>query len=421
MNQRKQAWAWVPSLFYIQGLPYVMVMVVSSIMYKDLGIGNTEMAFYTSMLYLPWVIKPIWSPVVDVLKTKRLWTISMQIIMTFTFFGLGFSLLSEESFFFYSLFFFWILAFCSATHDVAVDGFYMLSLSEKNQSFFVGVRTTVYRLAILSGQGIFVFAAGLLTAYFTKNTSWALVMCISGLLMMFGSIYNHFMLPKVEKVSLEKKESIRSLLNKSKEIFVEFLQKENIYWGIAFVLTFRFSEGLISKMASAFMLDSVEVGGLGLNTEQVGFIYGTLGMGSIILGGLIGGVLASKKGLKYWLFPMLLSVNLPNFLYAVLAYVDNPSLVLVSACVMVEQFGYGFGMTGYILYVIYISAGKYKTTNYAISTGLTSLGMMLPGALSGFIQEYLGYQHFYIFTFFCMLPALFLYKKVSIEASFGRK
>ena len=421
MSERKHAWAWVPSLFYIQGLPYVMVMVVSSILYKDLGIGNKEMAFYTSMLYLPWVIKPFWSPIVDVLKTKRLWTISMQVIMSVTFIGLAFSLLSESSFFFYSLFFFWILAFCSATHDVAVDGFYMLSLSEKNQAFFVGVRTTVYRLAILSGQGVFVFGAGVLTVYFTKHVAWAIVMLISGFLMICGSVYNHFMLPKVESTESQNKESVLSLLKKSKEIFTEFLQKENIYWGIAFILTFRFSEGLISKMASAFMLDSVDVGGLGLNTEQVGFIYGTLGMGAIITGGLIGGVLASKKGLKYWLFPMLLAVNLPNFLYAILAYIEAPSLILISSVVIIEQFGYGFGMTGYILYVIYISAGKYKTTNYAISTGLTSFGMMVPGALSGFLQESLGYEYFYIFSFFCMIPALFLYKKVSIDASFARK
>ncbi|MCL6265402.1 MFS transporter [Flagellimonas myxillae] len=413
----KGAWVWVPILYFTQGIPYILIVTVSVIMYKRLGVGNAEIGLYTSWLYLPWVLKPLWSPLVDLNGTKRKWFLAMQLIVSLAFLGIGLSL-PTNAFFLVSLAFFWMAAFASATNDIASDGYYMIGLTQKKQSFFIGMRSTFYRLAMVTGQGLLVIFAGYLENQYGDNTkAWSLTMICAAVLMLMLTISNFFAAPKFEQALDQKTDKPGNFW----EVFATFFRKKQIGVALLFILTYRLGESQLVKMASPFLLDTKEVGGLAYSTEAVGTIYGTVGVIMLSLGGIIGGILISRDGLKKWMLPMLLSLNLPNILYALLAFTKTSSLVAVVGTVVVEQFGYGFGFAAFLIYLIYIAEGASKTSHYAIATGFMALGMMLPGMLSGYIQEWLGYDGFFLWVVIAALPAFLLLKFLKYPADYGKK
>lgn len=411
------AWRWIPLLYFTQGIPYVIVVTVSVIMYKRLGISNAEIGLYTSWLYLPWVIKPLWSPFVDLKGTKRGWFLSMQLIIAIAFLGIGL-FLPSNNFFVTTLAFFWMAAFASATNDIASDGFYLIGLSQKKQSFFIGLRSTFYRLAMVTGQGLLVILAGFLENKYGDNTkAWSITMILTAGLMLLMTLSNFFAAPRYESGKQEIQKKAKSFI----DIFVSFFQKPQISVAILFILTYRLGESQLVKMASPFLLDDLEVGGLGYSTEAVGTIYGTLGMIMLSLGGILGGILISRDGLKKWMLPMLISLNLPNILYAFLAITHTTSIYAVVGTVILEQFGYGFGFTAFLIYLIYVSEGISKTSHYAIATGFMALGMMLPGMISGYVQEWLGYDGFFIWVVLAALPAFIVLRFLRYPSDYGKK
>ena len=417
----KSPWGWIPTLYFAEGLPYVVAMTVAVIMYKRLGISNTDIALYTSWLYLPWVIKPFWSPFVDIIKTKRWWIGTMQLLIGAGLAGVAF--LIPTSFFFQAtLAVFWLIAFSSATHDIAADGFYMLALDSSKQSFFVGIRSTFYRLAMISGQGLLIIAAGALEQY-TGNLhlAWSITFFIlSGLFLLFY-IYHRFILPRPDSDIAKAENSPTEIFREFGLTFASFFQKKGIGLAIAFMLLYRLGEAMLVKMASPFLLDARNVGGLGLSTEQVGLVYGTVGIIALTLGGIVGGIAASRKGLKYWIWPMALSITLPHLAYVYLSWFVPTSFILINIAVAFEQFGYGFGFTAYMLYLIYFADGEHKTAHYAICTGFMALGMMLPGMIAGKLQDMFGYQHFFIWIMILAIPTLAVIPFLKIDKEFGKK
>ena len=420
-KESRNPWSWIPSLYFAEGLPYVMVMTVSVIMYKRLEISNTDIALYTSWLYLPWVIKPIWSPIVDNLKTKRFWIISMQLLVGAALAGVAFTL-NVSNFFQYSLAFLWLMAFSSATHDIAADGFYMLGLSKHDQAFFVGIRNTFYRFAMLAGQGPLVILAGHMEKI-AEKTSWAWSITFFTFAALFSAffLYHLFILPKPKTDVKRETKSLKQLMEDFWETFSSFFKKEGIAIGLIFLLVFRLGEAQLVKLASPFLLDNAEAGGLSLTTSNIGFIYGTAGVIALTLGGIIGGIVVSRAGIKKWLWPMVLAMNLPNLVYVFLAFVKPEDLGIITASVVVEQFGYGFGFTAYVMYMLYISQGKYQTAHYALCTGFMALGMMLPGMISGWLQELVGYKLFFVWVMLCTIPGFIIVSFLKIDPKFGTK
>jgi PAT family beta-lactamase induction signal transducer AmpG len=609
----RNPWSWVPSLYTAEGLPYVLVMTVSVVMYKGLGISNADIALYTSWLYLPWVIKPLWSPVVDILRTRRWWIWTMQILIGGALAGVALTI-PTASFFQYTLAFFWLLAFSSATHDIAADGFYLLATTEKEQAFFVGIRSTFYRIATIFGQGLLVILAGyiqshtgldkvelqvaakpgvalvesvkpstlvatnvlaaelrivatptdlainpqprtkaeiaaLLAAAKQQNTDngfirtrqhstataakdkapswwtrtvseplagllrrlfgpelksksdvagnigivslqlskppgkevvvtpafksgdksvslaegarlvfddsnwnkpalaviqldpklksataavfeirsgnipfswvisfWALV----GLFLLFG-LWHRFILPYPAVDKPGDSHNIGVFVKEFFKTFGAFFAKDRIGILLLFLLLYRFGEAQLVKMVVPFLLDGREVGGLGLTTGQVGLVYGTIGIIALTCGGLLGGMVASRQGLKFWLWTMVCIIHLPDAVFIYLAYAQPDNLFIISACVAVEQFGYGFGFTAYMLYMIYIARGQHQTAHYAICTGFMALGMMIPGMWSGWLQEIIGYQHFFVWVILATVPGFIVAALVPLDPEFGRR
>ncbi len=610
-DTKKSPWAWIPSLYLAEGLPYVAVMTVSLIMYKRMGISNTDVALYTSWLYLPWVIKPLWSPFVDLLKTKRWWVIVMQLFIGAGLAGVAFTI-PLPFFFQATLAFFWLLAFSSATHDIAADGLYMLALNTNQQAMFVGIRSTFYRIATIVGQGLLIILAGFLevssgcepmklnvqvspqynqstlvlpaiqevtnsngdiyfiveeniqigthnvdkdslkvflgkvsalnqkngfipveedteTVNIHKNKSlwtssvseplgnwiknnfgekryvdkviqtgnvaavavhlsampsegeemvlntsmergdksitlihgerltfneanwdkpaylvfqvnpnlnkdssaeykglsgnipfaWSISFLVLAGIFIFFSFYHRVALPKPD-TDVAVNTSAGSILSELKVTFKTFFSKPQAGAAIFFILTYRFSEAQLLKLINPFLLDPKDEGGLGLTTGEVGFVYGTIGIIGLVLGGIIGGVVASRGGLKKWLWPMALSMLLTSAVFLILSYTQTNSLLLINACVFAEQFGYGFGFTAYMLYLIYYSEGKHKTAHYAFCTGLMALGMMIPGMFAGWMQEHLGYNHFFIWVMICTIIPILAITLLKIDPEYGK-
>jgi len=395
-------------------------MTLSVIMYKRLGISNTDIALYTSWLYLPWVIKPLWSPFVDILKTKRFWIVTMQLVIGAAMASVALTLPGPD-FFQWSLVFFWLIAFSSATHDIAADGFYMLAVDDSNQAWFVGIRSTFYRFAMIAGQGLLVMVAGQLeTSTGDIPMAWAMTMGIAAALFLLFMVYHRFVLPRPATDVPTAEASASNLFSEFLKTFSTFFQKKGVTTIILFILFYRFSEAQLVKMASPFLLDEAAVGGLGLSTTEVGFVYGTVGIISLTLGGLLGGFLAAKQGLKFWLWPMVAAINLPNVVYLLLSTFLPESSLIVNIAVAVEQFGYGFGFTAFMLFMIYAAEGPHKTAHFAICTGFMALGMMIPGMISGWLQEMLGYQNFFIWILLATIPGFLVASLVDIDPEFGK-
>lgn len=424
MKKRRNPWAWVPTLYLAEGIPYAIVaMTFATTMFHQLGISNEAIAFYTGWLYLPWVIKPFWSPFVDVMKTKRWWILTTQFLIGIGLAAVAFSL--PMTFFLQaSIAALWLVAFCSATHDIAADGFYMLALNENEQSVFVGIRSTFYRIAMIAGQGLLIYLAGFLE----KKTqdipmAWSITLIVASIMLFVLFLHHLFFLPKpdsdktVTKDKEQKNESIKEFFAS----FATFFQKKEIAVGLIFILLYRLGEAQLSKIASIFLIDERAAGGLGVDVDVTGLIYGTVGVLALTIGGILGGIYISKKGLKKSIFPMMLWMNIPNLTYVLLAYYQPDSIAIITTGIAFEQFGYGFGFTAFMLYLIYLSQGEFKTSHYAICTGFMALGMMIPGMWAGFVQERIGYDGFFIWVCLCTLPSFALLPFLKINDKFSQK
>jgi len=414
----RSPWLWIPTLYLVEGLPYALAMSVSVVLYKNLGIGNREIGIYTSWLYLPWFIKSLWSPVVEKLRTRRLWIWAAQMFMGAILAAVTLAIPAPH-FFQLTLAFFWLLAFSSATHDIAADGFYMLATSEREQSFFNGIRSTFYRMATILAQGALVIFAGELqkrTGSFITAWSTALAL-VAGTIFTLG-IYHRAALPKPEE---DRPGSPGNFSGNFLETFAGFFRKPKIVALLAFLLLYRLGEAQLVKMAQPFLLDSRSAGGLGLDDTQMGLIYGTIGVGALMLGGILGGFVVARNGLKFWLWPMLLAIHLPDAVFIWLAYTQPENLFAIGAGVAVEQFGYGFGFTAFMLYMIYIVRGEHRTAHYAICSSFMALGMMLPGRWSGQLQEMLGYPHFFVWVILATIPSFIVVLFLPLDAEFGKR
>lgn len=548
-GKERSPWAWVPTLYFFQGVPYSIVMITSGLIYKTMGISIASFAFWTSLLYLPWTIKPLWSPYVDVVSTKRNWTVWTQLILGIAFIAAG--IMMPLSFFYpITLALFALIAICSASHDIAADGFYMYALDEHKQAFFVGIRSTFYRFAMLTALGIIPVIAGLVqkntgldpvtfeassvpaneylpfdsssvniirsdgepkillfpetlqvplfdaekspadsaVVYIalsappgegktvivnvTRNTgskdidisksqtgrfeftslnwnkpvalslkvnhnltgsvssgflvtagnvafSWTVALAVIGGLLLLLALYNRIILP--HPVEHEKKE--RPGWTVYKDVFVSFFTKPGVIPALIFFLIYRLGESQLVKVATPFLVDSRNSGGIGMTSAQYGIAYGTVGMLCLTLGGILGGIAASKYGLKKLIWIMALCINLPNAVYIYLSYVQPmPGDISIYLAIAIEQFGYGFGFVAYMLFMLYfVSESRYKTAEYAIGTSLMALGMMLPGMISGTVQEMLGYQHFFIYVLVCTIPGFLVIPFLKIDPAFGIK
>jgi|UniRef100_UPI00404B8E6C MFS transporter, PAT family, beta-lactamase induction signal transducer AmpG len=411
-------WRWIPTLYFSQGLPYVAAMTLSVIMYKNLGVSNTDIALYTSWLYLPWVIKPLWSPLVDLFRTKRFWIVGLQFVVGASLAAVALTV-PGPGFFRATLAVFWLLAFSSATHDIAADGFYLLALPTHQQASFVGVRSTFFRLAMIAGQGGLVWLAGALQES-TGNMvqAWSLVFGSLAVLFVLVGFYHWFVLPRP---GADHSVCAEHFTTGYFSAFVSFFQKPQIVIILAYLLLYRLAEAQLLKLATPFLLDDRAIGGLGLTTQQVGIYYGTVGVLALTIGGLIGGYIVSRWGLQRLLWPLIACMHVPNAVYILLAVTQPTNPLWISAAVAIEQLGYGFGFTAYMLYMMYVARGENQTAHYAICTGFMALGMMLPGMAAGWIQEHIGYTNFFVWVMIATVPSLFVTALLKIDPAFGRK
>lgn len=420
-KQWLQAMLWIPTLYFASGLPYHTVTNISDYIYKEMGVSNADITFYTGILLLPWTLKPFWSPFIEMWSTRRWWIATTQLIMAICFIAIAFTL-STKHFFATSLIFFMLAAFVSATHDIAADGFYILGLSEEKQSFFSGIRNTFYRIAMVFGSGVLVMLGGKLTrSCDSAAIGWGITIAIVALLMLLFSLYHKVVLPAPAEDISRKPKNVREIFKNFGHIIVTYFKKPGIVGALLFLLLFRLPEAQLVKMGKLFMLDPVASGGLGLATEQIGFINGVVGVLGLIIGGIAGGICVSRKGLKYWLWPMVIAISIPDLVYVYMSYLQPADIYTIGSCIFIEQLGYGFGFTAYTLYMIYFAQGEYPTAHFAISTAFMSLGMMLPGIISGKIQQLIGYEHFFVWVMICCIVTFIVSALIKIDPEFGKK
>lgn len=427
-------------MYFAEGIPYFIVNNISVLMLAKMGVPNGDMALFTSLLYLPWTIKPFWSPFVDIIKTKRWWVLGMQLIMSAAFILLTLSMPKPDaamiasgqtpiSMFYVTLILFVITAFASATHDIAADGFYMLALTQKNQAAFVGIRSTFYRLASIFGQGVLVYIAGVVeTTTHNIPWSWQVTMIVSAVLFSGVTLYHTFAVPRPAEDRPHipedgKKVGAAQILSEFGQSFATYFKKPGLWLAIAFMLLFRLPEAFLIKMCTPFLVAAKEVGGLALSTEEVGIVYGTIGVLFLTIGGILGGIFASRIGLKRSIWWMAACMTLPCLTFVYLAMYQPDSVVAISIAVAVEQFGYGFGFTAYMLYMMYFSEGEFKTSHYAICTAFMALSMMIPGMFAGYLQEFLGYEMFFWMVIVCCVATLIVtyFADRKIDPEYGRK
>ena len=422
-------WLWIPTLYFAEGIPYFLVNNISVVMFKNMGMPNGMLSLYTSMLYLPWVIKPLWSPFVDIIKSKRWWIITMQILMSAAMMMLPFLLpegdgasFKDMPMFYATLTAFWVTAFASATHDIAADGFYMHALVEHKQAEFVGIRSTFYRLSSIFGQGVLVALAGWLeTRTSDVHFAWKFTLILSAAIFVAVTLWHTWSLPRPQSDKMSQNRTAGEILREFARTFVTFFKKKYVGIAMLFMLLYRLPEAFLVKMMNPFLLDSIDAGGLGLSTEAVGIVYGTVGVAALTAGGILGGIAASRWGLKRSLWPMALSLTLPCLSFVFLAAFQPQNIWLISTCVALDQFGYGFGFTAYMLYLIYFSEGEFKTAHYSLCTAFMALSMMLPGLVAGYLQEAVGYTTFFIFVMACCLVTMTVTAMLKVEPEYGKK
>ena len=441
----RNPWAWIPTLYFAQGIPFIFINMVTMVLFTQLGMSKADATLYTGWLYLPWVIKPFWGPIVDVLKTKRWWTVMMQLCVAIGLGAIAFTLPLPKADAFAEglpvtsymlcLFFYFITAFCSATHDIASDGFYMLALDTNQQSMFVGIRSTFYRCASVFGQGGLVMIAGALQNA-TGDVAWGWKCTVIGLSVFFFLVFlwHAFILPYPaadKPVGGEGKKSVGDIVRGFIDSFGTFFKKPYVVLAILFMLLYRLPEAQVVKLCQVFLLAPVDEGGLGMSQMEVGFAYGVLAIVGLTIGGIIGGIVAANGGLRKWIWPMALATSLNCVAYIILSqlqpdYATMAGKIITWCCIILEQFAYGFGFTAFMLFMMYFAEGPYKTSHYAICTAFMALGMMLPGMAAGWIMEDLlgnSYQNFFFWVLGCNLATWLVTALVRphIDPKYGAK
>lgn len=446
LSKDRNPWFWVPTLYFAEGVPYFLVNNISVMMFAKMGVPNDQLAFFTTLLYFPWFLKGIWSPIVDVVKTKRWWIVGMQILLTILCIALTISLPRPDmamiaaketsvGLFWLTLVLFIIAAFASATHDIAADGFYMLAHSPGSQAKFIGIRSTFYRIASVFGQGVLVFIAGRVE----KSTgdipfSWQVTLGVTAVVLFFITLYHIFILPKSDndKPRVSAEEGGNSQLKELGQSFATFFTKKGVLLAILFMLLYRLPEGFLIKLCQPFLVDSTQEivrdgqiigGGLGLATDMVGLLYGTIGVIFLLLGGILGGIFISKRGLKRSLWVMAAFMTLPCFTFVYLSTALPTNEWIIGAAISIEQFGYGFGFTAYMMYMMFFSEGEFKTSHYAICTAFMALSMMLPGFVAGSIEMALGYKGFFWLVMACCIATVIItfFARKRVPEDYGKK
>ena len=433
----RNPWAWVPTLYFAQGIPYFLVNNISVMMFAKMGVPNGDMAFFTSLLYLPWMIKPFWSPFVDVMKTKRWWTVTMQVIMSIAFLLLVLTLpipsaeqiatgTTPMSMFMVTLILFIITAFASATHDIAADGFYMLGLDTGTQAEFVGIRSTFYRLSNIFGQGVLVAIAGWVEVQYDNiPLSWNVTLIVATVIFALVTVYHLFIIPKpdADRPTIQGKATAGAIFAEFGRSFKTYFMKKGVWLAIIFMLCYRLPEAFLLKLCMPFLVASPEVGGLGMSTANVGIAYGTIGTIFLTIGGILGGIFASRLGLKKSLWVMAACMTLPCITFVYLAIAQPTNLAIIATAISIEQFGYGFGFTAYMLYMMYFSDGEFKTSHYAICTAFMAASMLIPGMFAGYIQEAIGYVNFFWMVMACCAATLVVtyFADKKIDPNYGKK
>lgn len=427
-NQEKKSsaspWSWIPTLYFAEGLPNVIVTALSVVMYMQMGLTDAEVGLYTGWLALPWVVKPLWSPFIDLLKTKRWWVLAMQLLIGSALAGIAFTL--PTAFWFQgTMFFLFTMAFASATHDISADGFYMIELDEHNQAKYVGLRNTFYRLAVIFVNGALVSLAGVLQHAFRLPVVYSWTLIFYGLAALFIAIwlYHCKVMPRPAD-DVGSRKTVKTVAVELKNMMMAFFRKfsaKDTVFVMLFLLLYRFPEALLNTMTKTFLMRSNAEGGLGLSPEEYGLAQGTVGLIGLLLGGIIGGLLVSRDGMKRWLWPMVCAITLPDVVYIYLSYTLNANLWVVSSCLFVEQFGYGFGFTVLTLYMLFYSQGKFRTTHYSICTGISYLGLMLPGMVSGYLKDAVGYSMFFNIVMVCCLISFLVVAFLKIDPDFGKE
>ena len=433
----RNPWTWVPTLYFAQGIPYFLVNNISVMMFAKMGVPNGDMAFFTSLLYLPWMIKPFWSPFVDVMKTKRWWTVTMQVIMSIAFLLLVLTLPTPSveqitsgttpmSMFMVTLILFIITAFASATHDIAADGFYMLGLDTGTQAEFVGIRSTFYRLSNIFGQGVLVAIAGWVELEYNDiPLSWNVTLIVATVIFALVTVYHLFIIPKpdADRPTIEGKATAGAIFAEFGRSFKTYFMKKGVWLAIIFMLCYRLPEAFLLKLCMPFLVASQEAGGLGMSTANVGIAYGTIGTIFLTVGGILGGIFASRLGLKKSLWVMAACMTLPCITFVYLAVAQPTNLAIIATAISIEQFGYGFGFTAYMLYMMYFSDGEIKTSHYAICTAFMAASMLIPGMFAGYIQEAIGYVNFFWMVMACCAATLVVtfFVDRKIDPTYGKK
>ena len=399
---------WVPTLYLTEGLPYFIVNTISIIVLKDLGMENGPLALLTSIISLPWMIKPLWSPFVDIFRSKRWWVLTTQFLMVLSVALLAITL-PKSSPFTLTLILFVITGFASATHDISADGFYMIAMNEKWQSGMIGVRNTFYRIAMVFGQGVLVVAAGLLEKRSGDVChAWTVTLLIASGFLAVLALYHLLVLPKPEEDAMQSSKTAKDVMKEFGNAFSTFFAKKGVWFMIAFMLLYRLPEAFSVKMLYPFFVDDVTAGGLGLDKAAYGIVYGTAGVVALLVGGILGGIMISRKDLRNCIIPMALSLALPCALYLYMAIAQPQSLWTIGTCVVFDQFGYGFGFTAYTIYMMRFAQGPLKTSHFAICTGFMALSMLLPGLVAGYLQTMLGYVGFFILVMLCCFATVFI-------------
>lgn len=430
-------WFWVPTLYFTEGIPYFLVNNISVMMFAKMGVPNDQLSFFTTLLYFPWFLKGLWSPFIDIFRTKRWWIISMQVLMTVLCILLTLTLphpsaeimadsQTSVGLFTWTLIFFIITAFASATHDIAADGYYMLAHNAKSQAAFVGIRSTFYRIAAIFSQGVLVYIAGVIE----KDTndipwSWQVTLGATSVILLLVTLYHCFFLPRAAEDQLRETKDFNGAMRELGASFATFFTKPGVVLAIVFMLLYRLSEGFLVKLCQPFLVASRDTsivngkiigGGLELSTDTVGILYGTIGVIALLVGGILGGIYIAKKGLKRSIWLMAAALTLPSFVYCYLSMAQPESTWIIGSAVGFEQFGYGFGFTAYMMYMMHFSEGKYKTAHYAICTAFMALSMMIPGFVAGSIEMAVGYTAFFWIANACSVTTFivtyFVYKRL---------
>lgn len=420
INKKKSPILWVPTLYFAMGLPFVVLNMVSSLMFKGLGVSDAKITLWTSLIMLPWTLKFIWSPFLEIFKTKKFFVILTQILTGVGFAGIGLAL-QMPAFFAISIGLMAVIAFSGATHDIAADGIYMSDLSKQDQAKYIGWQGAFYNIAKIVASGGLVWLAGFLIIKFgggdgatpdaqhdATAQAWGIIMAVLSALMVVLGLYHVKILPTGGSEA-SKKGSVREVGHELAEVVKSFFQKKHVWYYIAFIIIYRLAEGFVIKVVPLFLKAGRDVGGLGLTEQEIGLYYGTYGAAAFVIGSILAGYYISHFGLKKTLFSLCCIFNLPFIAYTLLAMYQPESNLLIGGAIIIEYFGYGFGFVGLTLFMMQqIAPGKHQMAHYAFASGIMNLGVMLPGSISGAVCDSLGYEKFFMFTLIAIIPALLI-------------